>query len=148
MKKNGRKAKTTSDERTEFLFGADNDENDSAIPMFEPEEGYIIKQIVKECASGLNDKRPKLEWILENQEVTRIIVEHKDRLIRFGFRYIEIIAKHKQCEIEVINEVGDGKDDLIQDFVAIITSFTARVYGLRRSRRKTEKIIKELKDAP
>lgn len=47
--------------------------------------------------------------------------------------------------IEIINETDNDKDDLMQDFVSIITSFTARLYGLRRSKRKTEKIIKELK---
>jgi putative resolvase len=107
-------------------------------------KGYIVKEIVKECASGLNDKRPKLERILKNQSVTRIVVEHRDRLSRFGFHYLEILAEHKQCEIEVINQAGNGRDDLMQDFVSIITSFTARLYGLRRSKRKTEKIIKEL----
>jgi len=52
------------------------------------------------------------------------------------------IAKGKT--IEIINNIQDNKDDLMQDFVAIITSFTARLYGLRRSQRKTEAIIKEL----
>jgi predicted site-specific integrase-resolvase len=47
-------------------------------------------------------------------------------------------------EIEIVNEADDGKQDLIQDFVSIITSFCARLYGLRRSKRKTEKLIKEL----
>lgn len=108
-------------------------------------KGYVVKQVVKECASGLNDKRPKLERILKNPDVTRIVVEHKDRLTRFGFHYLEILAKQAGFEIEIINEAGNGKDDLMQDFVSIITSFTARLYGLRRSKRKTEKIIKELK---
>lgn len=110
-------------------------------------KGYIVKECVKECASGLNDKRPKLERILKSREATMIVVEHKDRLTRFGFHYLEILLAQKGCVIEVINEAANGKDDLMADFVAIITSFTARLYGLRRSKRKTEKIIKELKDA-
>jgi predicted site-specific integrase-resolvase len=48
--------------------------------------------------------------------------------------------------IEVINWVETGKEDLIQDFVSIITSFCARLEGLRRSKRKTERIIAELRD--
>lgn len=110
-------------------------------------KGYIVKEIVKECASGLNDKRPKLERILKSNDVTCIVVEHRDRLTRFGFHYLEILLAQKQCRIEVINDTANGKEDLISDFVAIITSFTARLYGLRRSKRKTEKIIKELRDA-
>lgn len=110
-------------------------------------KGYIVKECVKECASGLNDKRPKLERILKSREVTRIVVEHKDRLTRFGFHYLETLLVQKGCVIEVINEAANGKEDLMADFVAIITSFTARLYGLRRSKRKTEKIISELTHA-
>jgi len=47
-------------------------------------------------------------------------------------------------KIEVINNMDDDKDDLIQDFISIITSFCARIYGQRRSKRSTEKLIKEL----
>ena len=48
--------------------------------------------------------------------------------------------------IEVVNEAGNDTDDLMEDFIAIITSFCARLYGLRRSKRKTEKIVAQLKD--
>jgi len=47
-------------------------------------------------------------------------------------------------KIEVINNIIDDKDDLIQDFISIITSFCARIYGQRRCKRHTEKLIKEL----
>ena len=73
--------------------------------------------------------------------VARIVVEHKDRLTRFGFNYIKSLFPG---EIVVINEVKEDRDDLMGDFVAIITSFCARLYGLRRNRRRTEKIIEEL----
>ena len=71
-------------------------------------------------------------------------MEHKDRLTRFGFKYIEQLMEMQDRKIEVINNVEDDKDDLIQDFVSIITSFCARIYGQRRNKRKTEKLIKEL----
>ena len=74
------------------------------------------------------------------------MVEHKDRLTRFGFNYIETLLKQQGRSIEVINMAADGKEDLLQDFIAIITSFCARLYGQRRSKRKTEKIIAELTD--
>jgi putative resolvase len=77
-------------------------------------------------------------------EVTRIIVEHKDRLTRFGFVYLEQWMKSRGCSIEVINEAANDKDDLMQDFVSLVTSFTARLYGLRISKRRTEKLIKEI----
>lgn len=106
--------------------------------------GYKVSQVIKECASGLNDKRPKLIKILTNPEISRIVVEHHDRLTRFGFNYIQIFMNSKECQIEVINEAANDKEDLMKDFVSLVTCFTARLYGLRRSKRKTEKLIKEL----
>ena len=54
--------------------------------------------------------------------------------------------ENENRKIEVINEAEDGKEDLMQDFISIITSFCARIYGLKRSKEKLKKIIKELKD--
>ena len=48
-------------------------------------------------------------------------------------------------KVEIINDMTDDKADLMEDFVSLVTSFCARLYGLRRSKRKTEKIIAELK---
>ena len=105
-------------------------------------KGWIVKEIVKECASGLNDKRPKLSKLLENKQATHIVVEHKDRLTRFGFHYLTLLFPGK---IIVINEVTEDEKDLMQDFVSLVTSFCARLYGKRRSKRKTEQLIKQLK---
>lgn len=104
--------------------------------------GWQIDEIIKECASGLNDSRPKLQKILKEQKATRIIVEHKDRLTRFGFEYLKTLFKG---EIFVINVTSEEKQDLMQDFVSLVTSFCARLYGQRRSKRKTEQLIEELK---
>jgi len=109
-------------------------------------KGYKVKQIIKECASGLNDKRPKLVNLMKDPEISKIIVEHQDRLTRFGFNYINLFMQSKNCQIEVINEAANDKEDLMQDFVSLVTCFTARLYGLRRSKRKTEKLIKALED--
>ena len=73
------------------------------------------------------------------------MVEHKDRLTRFGFNYIEVLLEKSQQRVEVINYIQEEKEDLINDLVSIITSFCARIYGQRRTKRKTEYLIKELK---
>jgi predicted site-specific integrase-resolvase len=99
---------------------------------------------VKECAIGLNDNRPKLLKILRERKATKIVVEHKDRLTRFGFNYIKTLFP--ECEIVIINECLDDKEDLMSDFISIVTSYCARIYGNRRSKRKTEKLIKELQN--
>ena len=106
--------------------------------------GYEIVRNIKEIGSGLNDNRKKLLKILQEDDYDVIIVEHKDRLTRFGFNYIETLLNTKNKEIVVINHLEDD-NDLLEDLVSVITSFCARIYGQRRSKRKTEKIIQELK---
>jgi len=109
-------------------------------------KGLQVNAVIKEIGSGLNDKRPKLMKMLTDVDVTHIIVEHKARLTRFGFHYIEEWLKEKQVTLEVINTVNGDKEDLMQDFISLVTSFTARLYGVRRSKRRTEKLIEKLQE--
>lgn len=81
--------------------------------------------------------------IFKERKATRLVVEHKDRLTRFVFNYIKTLFH--DCEIIVVNECED-KHDLFEYFVSLVTSFCARIYGRRRTKRKTEQIIKSLKD--
>jgi len=108
--------------------------------------GLPVHSIIKEIGSGLNDKRPKLLKILNDIEITHIVVEHKDRLTRFGFNFLKDWMALRQCQIIVINNVGTDKEDLMQDFISLVTSMVVRLYGLRRSKRKTEQLIKELQN--
>lgn len=55
--------------------------------------GWVVKEVIEEIGSGLNDERKKLIQMLQDEHVTRIVVEHKDRLTRFGFNYINFQAK-------------------------------------------------------
>ena len=105
-------------------------------------KGWVVSEVVKECASGLNAKRPKLEKVFKDRKATKLVVEHKDRLTRFGYNFIEVLWP--SCEIIVINQVVDDKADLMQDFVSLVTSFCARLYGHRRTKRKTEQVINAL----
>ena len=107
-------------------------------------KGYKVSEVVKEIGSGLNDKRNKLEKLLLDKTISIIVVEHKDRLCRFGLNYIEKLLEQNNRHIEIVNKVSLDEEDIIQDFVSIITSFCARLYGKRRSKRKTEQLIKEL----
>ena len=109
--------------------------------------GWKIDEVIKEVGSGLNDERPKLvNLLMSDKPIRRIVVEHKDRLTRFGFNYLEILAKKQNFEIVVVNKVENDKEDLIQDFISIITSFCARIYSKRRLSKKTEQFIEELKN--
>jgi putative resolvase len=107
-------------------------------------KGYTIQKVVKEVGSGLNDHRHKLESVLKEQHYDVLLVEHKDRLTRFGANYIDILLSQTGRKLEVVNLTDNDKDDLMSDFASVITSFCARLYGQRRAKRKTEKLIKEL----
>jgi putative resolvase len=106
--------------------------------------GYQVYKVIEEIGSGINDKRPKFSKLLESGDFTKIVVEHKDRLTRFGFNYIDTLLKTVGKDIEVVNNVNTDEEDVIQDFVSIITLYCAKIYGKRRCKRKTEKLIKEL----
>ena len=107
-------------------------------------KGWQVVSISQEVGSGVNDKRPKLEKLFQSDDWNVLVVEHKDRLTRFGFNYIQALIEKSGKRIEVVNLAEDDKTDLMQDLVAIIYSFSARIYGLRRAKRKTEKLVQAL----
>jgi predicted site-specific integrase-resolvase len=107
-------------------------------------KGYKVYKVVKEVGSGLNDNRKKLAKILTDNNYNILIVEHKDRLARLGTNYMKLLLEAQGKNLEIVNEAENRKDELMSDLIAIITSFCARLYGMRRSKRKTEKIIQEL----
>ena len=106
--------------------------------------GYQVSKVVKEIGSGVNDNRPKFLALLADPSISRIVIEPKDRSTRFGFRYIETLLKTYGREIEVVNQAENSTEDLLSDLTSIIYSFCTRLYGQRRAKRKTEKIVQEL----
>jgi len=109
-------------------------------------KGYQITKVIKEVGSGVNDKRRKLSKLLNQDDYHLIVVEHKDRLTRVGFNYLETLLNKQGKSIEVVNLSGEETEDIMQDFISIITSFCARIYGLRRRKRKTECLINCLEE--
>lgn len=107
-------------------------------------KGYQVVQSVTEIASGMNDKRPKLMGLIKNEKAQIIVVEHKDRLTRFGFNYLDEMLKMQGRKIEVVDFSENTQDDLMHDLVSIITSFCARLYGQRRGGKISKKTIELL----
>ena len=114
----------------------------SGLTRYAEAKGYQIVRVVTEFGSGVNDERKRLTALLKQRDFDVLLVEHKDRLSRFGFRWFAVLAPF---EIEVINLTENQTHDLMEDLVAIITSFSARLYGQRRGRKKTEAAIAALK---
>ncbi|MGI9057258.1 MAG: IS607 family transposase, partial [Ktedonobacteraceae bacterium] len=102
-------------------------------------KGYQVAKEVTEIASGLNDKRPKLAKLLADTSIGTIIVENRDRLTRFGSHSIETLLAAQGRRIEMIFQSDTG-DELVDDFVSVITSMAARIYGRRQSKHRAEKI--------
>ena len=102
-------------------------------------KGYQVSREVKETASGVNDTRPKLTDLLQDQRIGVILVEHRDRLTRFGFNHVQLLLHQQQRRIEVLNSTDTG-NDLVDDFVAVITSMAARLYGRRHAKNRAERI--------
>ena len=107
--------------------------------------GYRVVASVSEVGSGVNDKRRRLSALLKRDDWGTLIVEHKDRLTRFGFEWFRLFIEQQGRRIVVINEAGDDRADLAQDLVSIIYSFSARLYGQRRSKR-AEAMVRIVED--
>jgi len=101
--------------------------------------GYQVAKEVTEIASGMNDNRPKFLKLLADPSIGTIIVEHRDRGTRFGWNYLTTLMEVQGRRIEAVFP-NETRDDLVSDFVSIITSMAARMYGRRGSRCKAERI--------
>ena len=108
--------------------------------------GLQVKGAIKEVGNGLNGKRTKLLSILRDSDVKIIIVEHKDRLVRFGFEYIESLLMASGRKIIVVDNT-EMKDDLVQDMIDVLTSFCARLYGRRSAKNRAKKAIETIDNA-
>jgi predicted site-specific integrase-resolvase len=104
-------------------------------------KNYEIVKIFSEVASGINENRHELTNTFKRlHEVDIIVVEYNDRLARFGYKYLEAHAESIGVEIESVekNEKADNNEEMINDIISIITSFSARIYGARGGKKVKE----------
>jgi predicted site-specific integrase-resolvase len=105
--------------------------------------GYAVVKTVTEVGSGLNGHRPKLMKLLADPGIAAVVVEHRDRLMRFGAEYVESALAATGRKLIVVDS-GEVKDDLVQDMIEVLTSFCARLYGRRSARNKALKAIESI----
>lgn len=122
---------------------ADLDRQIARLVAFANEQGWAVAKTVAEIGSGLNGRRPKLLRLLSDPTATTIVVEHRDRLMRFGFDYVEAALAAQGRRIVVV-EPGEVTDDLVQDMVELLTSFCARLYGRRSARNRAKKALEAI----
>lgn len=117
------------------------------ISMYCTARGYQFR-VISDLGSGLNYSKKGLLELIElicSNEIDRIVVNYKDRLIRYGYEIIEEVCKHHNVTIEVINNTEDKtyEEELVEDVLSIITVFSSRLYGSRSH--KIKKITDEVK---
>ncbi len=121
----------------------DLDRQLSRLVEYTTSHGLQVKGAIKEIGSGLNGKRTKLLLILRDPDVRTIVVEHKDRLVRFGFEYMEALLSACGRRIIVVDE-SEMKEGLVQDIIEVLTGFFASLYGSRSAKDRAKKALKEI----
>ena len=98
------------------------------------ERGYQVVALIQEQASGLNEKRKGLKrlfHLIDQQEIDLVLIEYPDRLVRFGYGYLEEMFRWRQVRIEVVEppKVRTPTEELVQDLLSIVSVFSGRLYG-------------------
>lgn len=113
-------------------------------------KGYQVVETLKDIASGLNENRKGLKRLfklVEEKNVDVVVITYKDRLTRFGFKYLEEFFKSHGARIEAIfgEEQRDAQQEFVEDLIAIVTSFAGKLYGMRSHKKK--KVVEAVKQA-
>ncbi|MCA6213570.1 IS607 family transposase [Thermococcus bergensis] len=113
-------------------------------------KGYKVAKILTDISSGLNENRRSLKQLfklVESGEATKVVITYRDRLTRFGFKYLEQYFNSHGVEIEVIfdNEEKTPEKELVEDLLAIVTSFAGKLYGARSHKKK--RLVEAVKNA-
>ncbi|CAI3253071.1 IS607 family transposase [Enterococcus cecorum] len=110
-------------------------------------KGYSFEMIT-DIGSGIDYKRQGLKKLIDkinNQEISKIVILYKDRLVGFGYELIEYLCFINNIEIEIIDHTETSKEkELTDDLIQIITVFANRLYGQRS--KKTKRLIHEVKN--
>ena len=110
------------------------------------QQGLRPDDVVKEIGSGLNGNRLRLRRLVADHTVSTIVVEHRERLCRFGFQYVKAALAGRGARILVMGD-GELEDDLVRDVTEVMTSLCARLYGRRSARRRAERALAAAREA-
>ncbi|WP_344289135.1 IS607 family transposase [Streptomyces synnematoformans] len=103
-------------------------------------QGLAVAEIVTEVGSGLNGRRSKLHRLLSDPEAAVIVVEHRDRLARFGVEHLEAVMSASGRRLIVLDP-AETTDDLVRDITEALTSMCARLYGRRAAKSRVERAV-------
>lgn len=125
---------------------ADLERQKQVLELYCGAQGWTYS-LISDLGSGMNYHKKGLKQLLDKilaGEVSRLVVTHKDRLLRFGAELVFAICEAKQVEVVILNRGEDSsfEEDLAKDVLEIITVFSARLYGSRS--RKNAKLIHDI----
>ena len=109
-------------------------------------QGIVVADVVCEVGSGMNGRRPRLRRILSDPSVTVIVVEHHDRLARFGTEQLDALVAAAGRRILVADR-GETSDDLVRYMIEVLTSMCTRLYGRRGARNRAMRAVAAVKNA-
>lgn len=126
----------------------DLDRQSQRLSEYCAKKGMLVTHIIKDVGSGLNDNRSgfvKLTDLIIKQKVNKLVVEHKDRLTRFQFKFIKKMFESYGCEVIVVNgmDVSDT-EELAADMMSLLASFSGKFYGKRSAERRKKKKIQNI----
>ena len=122
----------------------DLDRQSQRLSEYCAKHGLLVTHIIKDVGSGLNDNRSgfnKLTDLIIKGEINKLVVEHKDRLTRFQFKFIKKMFESYGCEVIVINGIDvSSEEELAADMLSLLASFSGKFYGRRTAERRKKKI--------
>ncbi len=107
-------------------------------------KGWQVAKVVQEGGAGVNDQRPQCLALLADTRSSHLVVEQQDRCSRFGVAYMQTLLNPQGREVVRVNEAQAGPEDVLQDFVAMITALPPRRDGRRRASRKKTHVLAAL----
>jgi putative resolvase len=113
------------------------------LAVYAAENSLRVTEVIKEVGSGLNGHRHRLMRLLRTPAVTTLVVEHRDRLMRFGFEYVESALSAQGRRIVVIDST-EVHDDLVRDVTEVLTSLCARLYGRRAAANRAQRALEAM----
>jgi putative resolvase len=88
----------------------------------------------------MDGRRRKLHRLLDDPDTAVIVVEHRDRLARFGVEHLEAVLSASGRRLVVLDP-AESADDLVRDVTEVLTSMCARPYGQRAAKSRPARAI-------
>lgn len=122
----------------------DLDRQSQRLSEYCAKHGLLVTHIIKDVGSGLNDNRSgfnKITDLIIKRKINKLVIEHKDRLTRFQFNFIQKMFNSYGCEVIIVNNADvSSEEELATDMMSLLASFSGKFYGRRSAERRKKKI--------